>query len=83
LGISLGEKSVSGAQGTVGPVTRADIDENTQSYNMIADGSPSTATFNGILTFSVVSGKMHLRRILYSLYSQSHKNKKGGLVASK
>ncbi|PKI00542.1 lytic murein transglycosylase [Glaciecola sp. 33A] len=43
--------NVGGADGIIGPATRAGIREFQDRNNMIADGFPSTATFNAILAF--------------------------------
>jgi len=42
---------VGGADGIIGPATRTGIREFQSRNNMIADGFPSTATFNAILAF--------------------------------
>jgi membrane-bound lytic murein transglycosylase B len=43
--------NVGGADGIIGPATRAGIREFQDRNNMIADGFPSTATFNAVLSF--------------------------------
>jgi membrane-bound lytic murein transglycosylase B len=43
--------NVGGADGIIGPATRAGIREFQSSNDMIADGFPSTSTFNAILNF--------------------------------
>ncbi|MFT4731124.1 MAG: membrane-bound lytic murein transglycosylase B [Gammaproteobacteria bacterium] len=43
--------NVGGADGIIGPATRAGIREFQSSNDMIADGFPSTTTFNAILNF--------------------------------
>ncbi len=43
--------NVGGADGIIGPATRAGIRDFQSKNDMIADGFPSTTTFNAILNF--------------------------------